>query len=75
MYESTKNYSLGHNARSNFVKKVYSIISLQLLVTVGAIILNITSTAFAYVQATYRSLFWLSFLITFGSMLALCNIF
>jgi hypothetical protein len=46
---------------------------LQLLVTTFAVALNVMVPAIARIQATYMSLFWLSFIISIGSLLALCK--
>lgn len=73
MYKTGES-SLAGGARNNFVTKVYSIISLQLLLTVGAIVLNMVSKTFARIQATYSSLMWLSFIIVLATMLVLCKI-
>ena len=72
MYKPSQS-SLAGGARNNFVTKVYSIISLQLLLTVGAVVLNMVSSTFARIQATYSSLMWLSFIVVLGTMLALCK--
>jgi FtsH-binding integral membrane protein len=65
--------SLTQNARNNFVVKVYSIVSIQLLITTTFVALNIISEAFATIQANYMSLFWLSIVMIFVSMIVLCN--
>jgi hypothetical protein len=46
---------------------------LQLLVTTFAVALNVMVPAIARIQATYMSLFWLNFIISIGSLLALCK--
>lgn len=63
--------TLLENARQKFVTRVYSILSIQLTCTFLAVLLNTYSTTFAYVQRTYMSLFWLSFLVSVGGMLTL----
>jgi FtsH-binding integral membrane protein len=71
MYKQDR--SLSSNARNNFVVKVYSIIGLQLALTAAAVVLNMTSATFAYIQAHYTSLLWLSMIVTIVSSLVLCN--
>ena len=67
--------SLQKNARSNFVSKVYTILSIQLTFTALTVIFNIVSPTFAMIQATYNSLWWLAVIGSIGPLLALCNIF
>ena len=65
--------SLSSNARQNFVKKVYSIISMQLLVTIAVVYLNFTSKSFARFQARNTWTFWLAFIGSLITLVALCK--
>lgn len=65
------NKGLEESARANFVSKVYSTLSIQLLVTALTVMLNIFNPTFAYVQETYNSLWWLSFIVVIGTIIAL----
>ena len=72
MYDYSER-SLSASARQNFVKKVYSIISLQLLLTVAVVYLNYSSKAFARFQARNMWAFWLAFIGGLISLISLCN--
>ena len=65
--------SLGQSARNNFVKKVYSILLLQLSATFFMVYLNYSSKAFARFQLQNTWMFWVSFIVTLGSLVALCT--
>lgn len=62
---------LNTRARSSFVQKVYSILSIQLAVTALFVILNIYSETFAYIQYRYTVISWLMIAVTLISLLAL----
>ena len=64
---------LSSSARQNFVKKVYSIISMQLLVTVSVVWLNFASTSFARFQRRNTWTFWLAFIGSLITLVSLCN--
>ena len=53
--------SLGQSARSNFVKRVYSVLSLQLTATFLMVLFHHCSPKFARFQFKNMWLFWLSF--------------
>ena len=65
--------SLSHSARSNFVKRVYSVLSVQLAATFLMVLCHHTSPAFARFQFNNMWLFWTSFAVTIGTMIALCT--
>lgn len=65
------NSSLQTKSRSKFVNKVYSILSIQLIITTLFVCLNIWSTRFAYIQATSTLLYVLAFIATLGPLIAL----
>lgn len=62
---------LNTRARSAFVQKVYSILSIQLGVTAFFVLLNIYSTTFAYIQYRYTFINWICIAATIISLLAL----
>ena len=67
-------YSYGDlhkNSRSNFVSKVYSILSIQLTVTALFVFANIYIPAFAKFQDRSTMFYVLSIIGTLGTMLAL----
>ena len=73
-------YDYGHShlqtkSRAKFVSKVYSILSIQLIITALFVCLNIWSKKFAAIQAASTLLLVLAFICTFGSLIALCNSF
>ena len=63
--------SLSMSARNNFIKKVYTILAIQLSVTVGFVLLNMFNTAFSAFQAQNVWLFWVSFVISIISLIVL----
>ncbi len=65
--------SLSTGARQNFVKKVYSILSIQLVATVLMVWLNFTSRSFAKFQMRNNWLFWTAFIVSIASLISLCN--
>jgi FtsH-binding integral membrane protein len=65
--------SLSQNARQNFVKKVYGIISMQLMVTMTMVWLNFYSKAFARFQRDNTWTFWLAFVGSLISLVSLCT--
>ena len=64
--------SLEESARNNFVKKVYSIISLQLAFTVSMVTLTMYSRAFARFQQRNMWTFWVALIGSIVTILALC---
>ena len=71
--EQSYSSSLGSGARRNFVKKVYSVLSVQLLATVFMVWCNFTFRAFAKFQERNTWLFWTAFVTALVSMIALCT--
>lgn len=65
--------SLGSGARRNFVKKVYSVLSIQLLATVFMVWCNFSFRAFAKFQERNTWLFWVAFVAALVSMISLCT--
>ena len=63
--------SLEGSARNNFIKKVYSILGMQLLVTVSFVLFNMFNAAFAKFQAENMAIFWIVFVISLVSLIAL----
>ena len=63
--------SLEVKARNNFIKKVYTILAIQLSVTVGFVILNMNNLAFAEFQKNNVWLFWVSFVVSLVSIIVL----
>lgn len=63
--------ALGVSARSNFIRKVYSILGMQLTVTVGFVFLSIFNQAFAQFQEININVFWLAFFISIISLIVL----
>lgn len=74
MYQ-TEELSFSHSARQNFVKKVYSVISLQLAATVGMTYLTFTSRAYARFQLNNEWTFWMALIGSIITLLALCTCF
>jgi FtsH-binding integral membrane protein len=66
--------TLADSARLQFVKKVYSLLTVQLVFTVLAIFLSCYSPAFARFQQRNRWLAYLNIIATIGSSLGLCTI-
>lgn len=60
-FQNSEASSLNTRARASFVQKVYSILSVQLLVTALFVLLNVYVPAFALVQYKYTALYWVSF--------------
>lgn len=74
MYESEyASSSLGVGARQNFVKKVYSILSAQLLVTVAMVLIDYKFKGYGRFQERNNWAFWLAFIGAMGSLIALCK--
>lgn len=67
----TMEHELLQGARTNFVKKVYSILGMQLLVTSGFVTLSTFHEPFRNYQMENMALFWISFIGTLVTMLAL----
>lgn len=67
----TEPSTLSSKARSSFVQKVYSILSVQLIITALFVLMNIYIPTFAYIQARYSSLLWISFAMTLIPMIVL----
>ena len=59
------------DARVNFIKKVYSILAMQLLVTSSFVALSTFNEEFREYQQTHMGLFWVCFLISLASLLTL----
>jgi FtsH-binding integral membrane protein len=55
-------------ARSAFVQKVYSTLSIQLLITAAIVALNFNSATFAYIQERYTLLGWVMLGVTLFSI-------
>lgn len=66
--------ALGRSARSNFIRKVYSILGMQLTVTVGFVLLSMFNQAFAEYQMLNIQMFWLAFVISIISLIVLACI-
>jgi len=62
---------LMQNARSNFIKKVYSILGIQLSVTTGFVCLSTFNTEFREYQQNNMAFFWISFVVSVVSLLTL----
>lgn len=71
--EQSYSSSLGSGARRNFVKKVYSVLSIQLLATVFMVWCNFSFRAFAKFQERNTWLFWTAFVAALVSMISLCT--
>lgn len=67
--QSSTNLSVG--ARQSFVKKVYSVLSVQLLVTVFMVWCNYSFKAFARYQARNTWLYWVAMIGTIVSLITL----
>ena len=65
--------SLSQSARQNFVKKVYSIISIQLAFTVAMVSLTFYSKAFARFQFRNMWTFWTALIGSIVTLIALCT--
>ena len=65
------NSSLEAKARNNFIKKVYSILGIQLSITVSFVLLNMFNQNFAAFQKTNVWLFWVSFVVSLISIIVL----
>ena len=63
--------SLELGARNNFIKKVYTILGIQLSVTVGFVLLSMFNTAFVTFQVQNQWLVWVSVAISFISLIVL----
>lgn len=71
MYENQhqqQGSSLANSARSKFVRKVYTLMTLQLATTVAVVYANMILPYFAYLQATSS---WLFFMASVGSIVTL----
>jgi hypothetical protein len=64
-------HELLQDARANFVKKVYSILAMQLLVTTGFVTLSTFNQEFREYQQANMALFWVCILISLISLLTL----
>lgn len=62
---------LNSRARSQFVQKVYSILSIQLGITALFVLLNVYSTTFSYIQYRYSIISWIMIAVTIITLLAL----
>lgn len=67
----TMEHELLKAARTNFVKKVYSILGIQILVTSGFVSLSTFNDEFRLYQQQNMAWFWISFIVSLSSMLAL----
>lgn len=67
--------SLAVNARTNFVKKVYTVLSIQLMSTVAMVYLTIAFPRFEKFQLRNTWLFWVSFVTAIVSLVALSTYF
>lgn len=65
---------LSSKARSSFVQKVYTILSIQLAVTALAVLLNIYSEIFAYIQYRYTFITWIMIAVSIITLVALSMI-
>jgi FtsH-binding integral membrane protein len=65
--------SLSVGARQNFVKKVYSVLSMQLAFTVFVVWCSFTFKAFQIFQRRNNWLFWVAFITTLVSLISLCK--
>lgn len=73
MYQESGNKSLLQSARQNFVKKVYATLSIQLLITVLVVYMSVKSPKFLKFLIKNYGLFWMSFIGSIITMIALCN--
>ncbi len=69
--EDVKDDSLRAGARNNFVRKVYSILVMQLLVTCGFVSLSMFNESFLKYQNENLWVFWVSFVTSIASLLVL----
>ncbi len=67
--------SLSNSARQNFVKKVYTVLSVQLVATVLMVWFNYSSRSFAKFQVKNTWLFWTALIVSIGSLISLCNFY
>ena len=67
----TMEHQLLQNARTNFVKKVYSILGVQLFITSCFVSLSTFNDAFRIYQQQNLALFWVSFVVCLACMIAL----
>ena len=72
MYSESQ--SLSHSARQNFVKKVYSTLSIQLAVTVATVLLTFNSRAFVRFQMNNYWTFYVALIGSIVTLLALCTL-
>lgn len=70
--EYDQNKSLSASARQNFVKKVYTVLSVQITATAFMVYANYASPSFAQFQENNTWLFWVAFLTTIISLVSLC---
>ncbi len=71
--EESDSGPLVQSARQNFVKKVYSVISIQLLLTVLTVYLSIQSKAIAKFIVRNTWPFWVSLIGGIATLIALCT--
>lgn len=73
-WDNAPKQTLEEGARLQFVKKVYSLLSIQLVFTVAAVLLSCTSPAFARFQQRNTWIAYINIFLTIGSSVGLCNI-
>lgn len=73
-FQDNPTSSLNARARGTFVQKVYSILSVQLLVTALFVLMNVYIPTFALIQYKYTVLYWVSFAAVLIPMITLGKI-
>ena len=58
-FQNQPRFDLNSSARVNFVRKVYTILSIQLAITALFVMLHIYSATFRHIQNTYNILNWI----------------
>ena len=74
-YEQDRNISLYSNSRRQFVKKVYSIVMIQLLTTTAFVYLNASSATVRSFQSVYSEFYVFASMVALGTLLILCSLF
>ena len=65
--------SFEKQARSQFVSKVYSLLAVQLSITAFFVCLSIWSSTFSAILSQSNFFYFLSFVVTFGTLVALSS--
>jgi protein lifeguard len=69
--EDLKDDTLLSQARNNFIKKVYCILGIQLMVTTSFVIFNMANEAFAQFQLENQAVFWVALVVSIISLIVL----